>query len=225
MNVDDDNEQLNESESDNESDNSSKHSKHSCNNDSGVNMNSICDEIKKINNRLTSLETLIGTVLKKNNSLDKKILSVEHNVQDVMINVEWKNKVEVSLTQLVSIKNDIERINNLLQSSVNDVKSLKLSYTQSEKKVSDVLNEFEKMKEVKEMGSSGNEMVSKIITANKEKINGILNEIKEIKCKMEDNKKQQDINVKALWDSFILICENEHKDKDGYSSSNNNSNV
>ena len=224
MNVDDDNEQLNESESDNESDNSSKHSKHSCNNDSGVNMNSICDEIKKINNRLTSLETLIGTVLKKNNSLDKKILSVEHNVQDVMINVEWKNKVEVSLTQLVSIKNDIERINNLLQSSVNDVKSLKLSYTQSEKKVSDVLNEFEKMKEVKEVGS-GNEMVSKIITANKEKINGILNEIKDIRCKMEDNKKQQDINVKALWDSFILICENEHKDKDGYNSNNNNSNV
>ena len=225
MNVDDDNEQLNESESDNESDNSSKHSKHSksSNNDSGVNMNSICDEIKKINNRLTSLETLIGTVLKKNNSLDKKILSVEHNVQDMMINIEWKNKVEVSLTQLVSIKNDIERINNLLQSSVNDVKSLKLSYTQSEKKVNDVLNEFEKMKVMKEMGN-GNEMVSKIITENKEKINGILNEIKDIKCKMEDNKKQQDINVKALWDSFILICENEHKDKDGYSS-NNNSNV
>ena len=220
MNVDDDNEQLNESESEND-DNSSKHSQRSNNDD----MNSICNEIKKINNRLTSLETLIGTVLKKNNTLDKKMLSIENNVQEMMLNVDWKNKVELSLTQLVNIKNDIERINSLLQSNVNDIKNFQLSYTQSEKKVNDVLYEFEKMKEQKDVTCTGNETVSRIITANKDKINGILSEIKDIKSKIEDNKKQQDINVKALWDSFVLICENEHKgDKDGYSS-NNNSNV
>ena len=211
MNVDDDNEQLNESESEND-DNSSKHSQRSNNDD----MNSICNEIKKINNRLTSLETLIGTVLKKNNTLDKKMLSIENNVQEMMLNVDWKNKVELSLTQLVNIKNDIERINSLLQSNVNDIKNFQLSYTQSEKKVNDVLYEFEKMKEQKDVTCTGNETVSRIITANKDKINGILSEIKDIKSKIEDNKKQQDINVKALWDSFVLICENEHKgDTDG----------
>ena len=223
MNVDD-NEQVNDNDNDARSSTSSQHSDNTAN--EGPNINSICDEIKKINNRLTSLETLIGTVLKKNNSLDKKMLSVENAVQEMAVNVEWKNKVELSLTQLVSIKNDIERINSLLLSNVSDLNNFKLSYTQSDRKVSDVMSELAKMKEQKETTCTGNETVSKIITANKEKINGILSEIKDIKSKIEENKKQQDINVKALWDSFILICENEHKgDKEGHSSSNNNSNV